>query len=188
MKMKQLAGSGLKILVRYTSKSSERQILLQSTGLVSAAIIASYVYGKANYIPSRIQCAPISKFARFDASTCRDVPAVIVYPEPWLGMLIVALLGTIVVGVAAATLERSAFARYLLVGWLVFCALIAVSSYFNYSSMGQFPGAYFVVYPATPVIAFGVAAACIAAIANFMLRIRSHTNPSEAVNNNASGT
>ncbi|MBY5775973.1 hypothetical protein HFN59_02390 [Rhizobium leguminosarum] len=183
MDFKQLADAGREKLAQYLSKSSERLILLQSTGLASVAMLASYAYGQVNYTPKSYDCPPIqpSLFMQFDASRCTEVPAVVIYPEPWMSMLLVGTIGTVFFGMIATTLDRSVFARYLLAGWLAFCAVVAVSGYFNYSSMGRFPGAYFVVYPATTVVAFGVAAACAAAIANVVLRIKgTPTTPAEA--------
>ncbi|MBX5161514.1 hypothetical protein HJB89_31160 [Rhizobium sp. NZLR8] len=172
--MKQLAATFMDKAGQYLSKIGERLILLQSTGLAAVAMLVSYAYGRANYTPAGTQCAPYSKFMQFDPSTCHKIPAVIVYPEPWLDMLVAAIVGTVILGMIAATMDRSVFVRYLFCGWLTFCAVIAVSGYFNYSGMGQFPSAYFVVYPATPVIAFGVAAAGVASIANVVLRIRAN--------------
>ena len=156
----------------YLDKSAERQIILQSTGLAATAMLAAYVYGKVKYTPASSQCPPISNFKFFNASRCTDVDAVTVYPEPWMSMLVWGIAATVILGAVEATLDRSVFARYLLGGWLAFCAVVAISGYFSYSGMGRFPGAYFVVYPATTVVAFGVAAACVAAIANIALRIR----------------
>lgn len=168
MKPKQL----LESIQSFTGKSVGRQVALQSTALAAVAMLAAYAYGKANYTPPGAQCAPVTTFMRFDPSTCRDLSPVIVYPEPWMAMLAWGAAGTLVLGAVAATLDQSVFTRYLLAGWLAFSALVAVSGYFTYSHMGQFPGAYFVVYPATTVVAFGVAAACVAAIANIALRMR----------------
>ncbi|NLS04821.1 hypothetical protein HGP14_15805 [Rhizobium sp. P32RR-XVIII] len=146
--------------------------MLQSTGLSSVAMLGAYAYGKANYTPPGSECPPISNLRFFDASRCTDAAAVTVYPEPWLAILVRGVAVTLILGGLAATFDRSVLARYLLAGWLAFCAVIAVSGYFSYSGMGRFPGAYFVAYPATTVVAFGVAAACVAAIANIALRIR----------------
>ncbi|MBU2328348.1 MAG: hypothetical protein KJ755_13495 [Alphaproteobacteria bacterium] len=162
----------LERLQSYMNKSAERQILMQSTGLAALGMMAAYAYGNANYTPAASKCAPPSSIRLFDPSSCSEIAAVTVYPEPWLAMLAWGAAGTVMLGAVAATLDRSVFTRYLLAGWLAFCAVIAVSGYFSYSSMGRFPGAYFVVYPATTVVAFGVAAACLAALANIALRIR----------------
>lgn len=156
----------------YLGKSVERQILVQSTGLAAAAMLASYAYGKLNYTPPTSECPTIPNIRFFDASRCTPVDAVTVFPEPWLAMLVWGIATTVILGALAATLYRSVFARYLLAGWLAFSAVIAVFGYFSYSGMGRFPGAYFIAYPATTVVAFGVAAACAAAIANIALRIR----------------
>lgn len=162
----------LERLQSYVSKSAERPILMQSTGLSALGMLAAYAYGKANYTPAGTQCPPISSFRLFDPSSCTEIAAVTAYPEPWLAMLIWGTAVTVILGGVASTLDRSVFTRYVLAGWLAFCALIAVSGYFSYSGMGRFPGAYFVAYPATTVVAFGVAAACLAAIANIALRMR----------------
>lgn len=168
MKPKQL----LESVRSFTGKSIERQIALQSTALAAVAMLAAYAYGKTNHTPAGTQCGPITKFAPFDPSTCRDVPAVIVYPEPWMAMFAWAAGLTLVLGAVAAKFDRSVFPRYLLAGWLAFSAIVAVSGYFEYSHMGRFSGAYFIAYPATTVVAFGVAAASVAAIANIALRLR----------------
>lgn len=168
MQPKQLLGS----IQSFANKSAERQIALQSTGLAAVAMLVAYAYGKANYTPPGTRCAPIMRFVPFDPSTCRDVSAVIVYPEPWLSMLLWGAAGTVLLGAVAATFHRSVFPRYLLAGWLALGAIVAVFGYFSYSGMGQFPGAFFVAYPATTVVAFGVTAACVAALANLVLRIR----------------
>ncbi|KSV92890.1 hypothetical protein [Sinorhizobium sp. GL28] len=174
MDFKQLADVGREQLGQYLSKSSERLILLQSTGLAAVVMLVAYAYGRVNYTPKSYDCPPTqpSLFLRINPSRCTEIPPVIVYPEPWLAMLVTATAGTAVVGIVAATLDRSVFTRYLFAGWLAFCAVIAISGYFNYSNLGRFPGAYFVAYPATTVVAFGVAAACSAAIANVALRIK----------------
>ncbi|PDT81805.1 hypothetical protein [Sinorhizobium sp. BJ1] len=174
MDFKQIAETSRDKLGHYFSKSGERQISLQSTALAAFAMLASYAYGRINYTPKSYDCPAIqpSLIMSFDPSRCTENPPVIVYPEPWLSMLVAGVAGTAILGILSATLDRSVFARYLLAGWLAFVALIAVSGYFTYSNLGRFPGAYFVAYPATTVVAFGVAAACFAAIANIALRIR----------------
>jgi len=155
----------------YVCKSRERLILLQSTGLSSSAMLASYIYGKNGYTPAGTKCAPYNRFTGFDAGSCREIPAVIVYPEPWLSLMLAGVLGTLVIGICAATLDRSVFARYLLTGWLAYSAVIAISGYVTYSQIGQYPGAYFVFYPATTVVSSGVAVACAAALANIAFRM-----------------
>ena len=88
-----------------------------------------------------------------------------------MSMLLAAAVGTVAFGILSIVFDRSVFARYLLIGWLVFCAVVAVGGYMTYSNIGR-PGWYLITYPATIYVSLGVAVTCAVAAANIVLRIR----------------